>query len=122
MQICSKCKAPLHEDGCPLCGKRKFAREAREEDEIYLTSSEYLWSRIVEDALAAEGIAFTRRGDLGMGVSFAVGDLSETYDYYVMYNDYEKAKAVLPKECEEMSEEELNAYIDSLEEDTAEEE
>lgn len=114
MLLCGKCRAPIHADRCPLCGKTKHLRQAVDGDEIYLTSAEYLWSRVVEDALNEADIPFTRHGDLGMGIAVSIGDLREVYRYYVMYPDYERALTVLPEEDAEMSEEELNAYIDSL--------
>ena len=50
---------------------------------------------------------------------FRSGDLAEVFRYYVNCPDYEKALAVLPQTGGEMSEEELNRYLDGLENGTA---
>lgn len=121
MILCKKCCAPISDGVCPLCGNKKHFREAQETDQVYLTSCEYLWSRTVEDALKEAGIEFLRHGSLGSGVTVSVGDLAEIYRYYVAYPDYETAVAVLPPAMDEMSEEELNAYIDALGEDAEDE-
>ncbi len=120
MRICKKCLAPEADGVCPLCGNKKSFRDATDEDSVYLTSCEYLWSRTVEDALAEAGIVFFRHGSLGMGLTVSVGDLAEMFRYYVAFPDYEKALAVLPPDMAEMSEDELNAYIDTLGEETEE--
>ena len=106
---------------CPLCGNKKHVREAQESDQVYLTSSEYLWSRTIEDALNEADIGFLRHGSLGTGVTVSVGDLAEVFRYYVAYSDYEAALAVLPPEMDDMSEEELNAYMDTLGENVGDE-
>jgi len=117
MTICKKCKAPIVDGVCPLCDNKKSFCEAQETDQVYLTSCEYLWSRTVEDALNEARIAFFRHGSLGSGLTVSIGDLAELFRYYVAYPDYEAALAVLPPEMDEMSEEELNAYMDTLGDD-----
>ena len=53
--ICAKCRAIPVDGVCPLCGKNKKFIEAGDNDEVYLTSCEYIWSRMVEDALDGAG-------------------------------------------------------------------
>lgn len=112
--ICEKCKAISENGACPLCGKKKKLREIIEGETVYLTSCEYIWSKTVEDILNDANIKFYCHGILGSGVIVSIGEMSELYRYYVPFSDYEKAKALIPDFSEEvMSEDELNAYIDS---------
>lgn len=63
--ICAKCRAIPVDGVCPLCGKNKKFIEAGDNDEVYLTSCEYIWSRMVEDALDGAGIRYRRHGTRG---------------------------------------------------------
>lgn len=116
--ICAKCRAIPVDGVCPLCGKNKKFIEAGDDDEVYLTSCEYIWSRMVEDALDDAGIRYRRHGTHGSGVIASIGELAELYRYYVMFPDYETARAVIPDtDFGEMSEEELLEYMDEYDED-----
>ena len=118
MILCKKCTVPIVDGACPLCGNKKSFREAREGDQVYLTTCEYLWSRALEDSLREADIPFFRHNFLGSGLTASIGDLAENFRYYVNYFDYERAMAVIPPPMEDMTDEELNAYIDSLEDDS----
>ena len=116
--ICAKCRAIPVDGVCPLCGKNKKFIEAGDDDEVYLTSCEYIWSRMVEDALDDAGIRYRRHGTHGSGVIASIGELAELYRYYVLFPDYEAARAVIPDtDFGEMSEEELLEYMDEYDED-----
>lgn len=116
--ICAKCRAIPVDGVCPLCGKNKKFIEAGDDDEVYLTSCEFIWSRMVEDALDEAGIRYRKHGTHGSGVIASIGELAELYRYYVMFPDYEAARAVIPDtDFGEMSEEELLEYMDEYDED-----
>ena len=72
--ICAKCRAIPVDGVCPLCGKNKKFIEAGDNDEVYLTSCEYIWSRMVEDALDGAGIRYRRHGTRGSGVIASIGE------------------------------------------------
>ena len=111
--ICAKCRAVPVNGVCPLCGKRKKFIEAGENGEVYLTSCEYIWSRMVEDALDDAGIRYRRHGTHGSGVIASIGELAELYRYYVMLPDYEAALEAIPDtDGDAMSEEELIKYME----------
>lgn len=115
--ICAKCRAIPVDGVCPLCGKNKKFIEAGDNDEVYLTSCEYIWSRMVEDALDGAGIRYRRHGTHGSGVIASIGELAELYRYYVMFPDYGAARAVVPDtDFGEMSEEELLEYMEEYSE------
>ncbi len=116
--ICAKCRAIPVDGVCPLCGKNKKFIEAGDNDEVYLTSCEFIWSRMVEDALDGAGIRYRKHGTHGSGVIASIGELAELYRYYVMFPDYEAARTVIPDtDFGEMSEEELLEYMDEYDED-----
>ena len=116
MRICGKCLAEAVNDSCPVCGKNKFLKEACETDSIYVTSVSYLFSRMVEDLFTGLGIRYVRKGTLGSAVSLTIGDLNETYKYYVMYSDYQKAKECIQEINLEFTDDDINEYIDEDEE------
>lgn len=111
--ICVKCRAIPVDGVCPLCGRKKKFIEAGENNEVYLTSCEYIWSRMVEDALDDAGIRYRRHGTHGSGVIASIGELAELYRYYVMLPDYEAALEAIPDtNGDAMSEEELIKYME----------
>jgi hypothetical protein len=115
MLICKKCLCEIKEDFCPICGKKKCFREAKDSDEIFLTSADFIFYKVIEDILTDNGISYVKKGTLGSAVSFYVGDGAETFNFYVMLKDYEAAVSAVSHLDAEVSEEELNEYIDSYE-------
>lgn len=91
MKICSRCKAPEKDGVCSLCGKNKFLKDALDNDEVYLTTAEYIWSRVVEDTLNESGIPFAKKSAVGSGITVYIGELAEEYKYYVSASEYDKA-------------------------------
>jgi len=88
---------------CRNCGKKKL-REPKENDPVFLLELQSLWSGGIEDALSENGIPCLKRGVKGPGLSFILGEGFETYQFFVPYSAYEKAKeltdAFLPGEDE----------------------
>ncbi len=115
MKICNKCLAEEHNSACPLCGKSKFLRDAKDNDCIYLTMSNVLFSRMIEDALDDANIKYLRKSDQGSAVSLYIGHANETYKYYVLLNDFNKAKEIIACLPSDVSDEELESYIDDME-------
>ena len=117
MKICEKCRAAAPDGVCPHCGKQKTVKEAKPDDPVLLTESDFIWSHITEDALYEAGIPFLRHATLGSGVTVSIGDAAERFRYFVNASDYERALAVLPPpDIGEMSEEELERYMETYEE------
>ena len=56
MLICKKCKAVVREGTCINCGRNKNFIEAFDDDEVYLTTSEFIFTRVVEDVLTENNI------------------------------------------------------------------
>ena len=96
MLICRKCKAPINNGVCSSCGRNKNFIEASCDDEVYLTTAEFLFSRVVDDILTEGNIPFAKKTSMGSGITVYIGELNEEYKYYVKASDYEKAKELLP--------------------------
>ena len=96
MKICSRCKAVAENGACPICQRRKYLVEPKEDDLILLTDANYVSSFLIEDILNNAGIKFLKKGALGSAVTVYIGELSETYNFYVMAKDYEEAISVIP--------------------------
>ena len=96
MIICSKCKAVVNDGACPICGRKKFVTEAKEDDLVLLTTADYVSSFLIEDVLNDAGIKFLKKGELGSAVTLYIGELTESFNFFVMANDYDEALAVLP--------------------------
>ena len=96
MKICSKCKFVSENGVCPMCERTKFITEAKEDDLVAVTTADYITSSLIEDILNEAGIKFLKKGVLGSAVTMYVGELTETYNFYVLASDYEKALELMP--------------------------
>ena len=96
MKICSKCKFVVNNGICPMCERTKFVTEAKEDDLVVVTSADYVTSPLVEDILKDAGIRFMKKGALGGAITLYVGELTETYNFYVFARDYERALELIP--------------------------
>ena len=96
MKICSKCKTVVDSDVCPCCLRRKFITEAKEDDLVILTTSDYVSSFLVEDILNVAGIKFMKKGALGSAITLYIGETTESFNFYVMAKDYDEALPLIP--------------------------
>ena len=91
MKICSRCKAPIIDGACQICSRSKFICEANDDDEVYLTTAEFIFSRIIEDILNENTIPYAKKTLMGSGVTVYIGEFNESYKYYVKASDYQRA-------------------------------
>ncbi len=96
MKICSKCKVAVVNGVCPLCERTKFITEAKEDDLVIVKETDYVSSFLIEDILNEAGIRFMKKGSLGRAVTLYVGEMSESFIFYVMAKDYDKALELIP--------------------------
>ncbi len=96
MKICSKCKIAVKNGVCPLCERTKFITEAKEDDLVIVTETDYVSSFLIEDILNEAGIKFMKKGALGSAVTLYIGEMSESFNFYVMAKDYDKALELIP--------------------------
>ena len=87
---CGRCCKIRDNDKCDDC-KKKNLKILRGDDIVYLTSKNFVLSGILDDILTQEDIKFLKKGQKGAGLSNTLGILTETYDFYVLYSDLEKA-------------------------------
>lgn len=107
MLICNKCKAPVKNGRCILCDSKRNIKEACNDDMIYVTSSEPIFSQIIEDCLNDNKIPFIRKSLQGSAVTVILGNTNESYRYYVMLEKYDDACGHLEGLPMPMTEEEL---------------
>jgi len=82
---------------CCSCGRKRL-REPKENDPLYLTAQNTVFSGTVEDILTKNNIPYMRRGKLGGSPWTAPQQLLtffNEYDFFVPYGAHEKAKEVL---------------------------
>lgn len=116
MRICNKCLAEEKNGVCRLCNKSKYLRDAKYGDCIYITMSNILFSRMIEDVFDEADIKYLKKSEQGSAVSLYIGSANETYKYYVMLDDYDRAKEIIANLPADISDEELEEYIDMMEE------
>ena len=96
MITCTKCKSAANSGVCPICQSKRFLRESKDVDLVLVTSTDYVSSFLVEDILNDAGIKFLKKGALGGAITLYVGEMTESFNFYVMARDYEKAVALIP--------------------------
>ena len=96
MLYCEKCRSLFDINVCPFCGNKKV-RDPKENDAVYLTAKNSLFSGMLKDVLTKNHIPYMdlRRGSVGSFVSNVPSGFSEEYRFYVPYGAYEKAKELL---------------------------
>ena len=104
MLYCAPCMMLSDDESkCHNCGKSKL-RAPKESDPVFLLELQSLWSGGIEDVLSENGIPCLKRGVKGPGLSFILGEGFETYQFFVPYSAYEKAReltaAFLPEDAE----------------------
>jgi len=91
---CGKCCKIRENDKCDDC-KKKNLKILCENDIVYLTTKNFILSGILDDMLTTEDIKFLKKGQKGAGLSNTLGILTETYDFYVLYSNLEKALEIV---------------------------
>ena len=95
MNYCMKCEHVFETEGeCPFCGSKKV-REPQNEDLCFLTEKGSMWSEMLSDVLAQNGVRFLKRGNLGAGLATMVGRVLESDRFYVTYEDYAAARDIV---------------------------
>ncbi len=95
MKICSKCKAAAANGICPICEKSKYLIDAKEDDLVLVASYDYVSSFCVEDILRGAEIKYLKKGVLGSAIAITIGELSESYNFFVLAKDYDEALALV---------------------------
>ena len=92
-QYCSKCRRPVEETICPVCGRKKL-RPITDEDACFLTELKEPWSDMLAEILTQEEIPVLRQGATGVGLAAEIGMFPERHRFFVSYACLEKGKAL----------------------------
>lgn len=91
---CNRCFNICKDDICENCGKKRL-KTISDNDIVYLTTQNYFCSGLLDNILTNEQIRFLKKGKNGDGMSIKVGFAVETYDYYVVFSNLEKARKII---------------------------
>lgn len=94
MFYCEQCMLPCNENKCPGCGTKGLS-VLKGNDPVYLFSKEAIWAGGIEDILKEHGIPCLKQGIHGAAITAKMGDITETYRFFVPYSAYEKSKELL---------------------------
>ncbi len=103
MSYCEKCKT-LVQSSCPV-HKEKHLREPQENDPVLIAELSGIPAAMLEGVFLDEKLPFLKEGRLGAGMSIWIGQMMETYSFYVPYALYEQAKGLYALVCEPQAEE-----------------
>ena len=94
MLYCEKCMMLCDEKKCPNCGIEKL-RVPKENDPVFLMTKEGIWSGGIEEILKENSIPCLKQGIQGTALTIKMGDITETYQFFVPFGAYEKSKELL---------------------------
>ncbi len=94
MLYCEKCKAVFEHGACPFCGK-SIVHKAENGDFVLLIEKPQVWTGIVEGMLEDHDIPYTKRNAVGVGLTLRAWQLFERYRYFVPYDRYDEARALM---------------------------
>lgn len=93
-RYCPDCHILVRDTRCPRCG-RKWLDEPAWSDHCFLTEQEGVWAGVFEDCLRQNKIAYVTENVRGAGITARLGTVFERKRFFVRYDCYEQAKALL---------------------------
>lgn len=94
MKYCPNCMTLPEEDKCPDCKTREL-REPTGSDPVLLIEKGYVWAGMVEEILSDNGIPLLKKGVRGAGLSVSLGEVGETFRFFVPYETLEQARELM---------------------------
>ncbi len=91
---CEKCRHLVEGDRCPNC-RRSRLRPVRPDDPCFLVEKGAPWNGMLADVLRQNGIPFLADGHMGAGLAARVGTMLESSRFYVRWDDFERANAIV---------------------------
>lgn len=91
---CEKCRHVFEGERCPNCKKGR-ERPVRPEDPCFLTEKAAPWNGMLADVLQQNGIPFLTDGRMGAGLAVQVGGMLESSRFYVRWDDFDRANAIV---------------------------
>jgi len=92
MMYCKTCSHLTQGNVCTDCGSADL-RLPLPRDYCFLTRQEQIWAGLLEDILFQNDIRPLTRSAVGAGMMAAAG-VMDMVDFYVMYAQYDEAKAL----------------------------
>ncbi len=93
MLYCQNCMILTSDNNkCPVCNGK--LREAREDDPVYLVEKDHIFTESIEEILAQNNIPSLKKPLFGAGLAPRTG-YAETYQIYVPFRFYDKAKELI---------------------------
>ena len=90
MLYCDRCHT-LYDDCCPLC-QRHDGRVPMDDDAVFVTEQNNLWSGVLLDVFQQANVPLLRRQ--AVGVAACVGANLSRYRLYTLFSHYEEAMAL----------------------------
>lgn len=94
MFYCEHCMILCEESECPECGLKEL-RAPQKNDSVYLMTQDAIWCAGIEEILKENKVIYLKRGTRAVAVSIAMGEMTEKYEFFVPYAEYENAKELL---------------------------
>lgn len=94
MNYCPKCYHVFSLHQCPNCHNRKI-RAVRMDDECFLIEKQLIWIDMIKQRLKENQIDYKCLGDKGAGLAIKLGPYLESFQFYVFYRDFHKARGVV---------------------------
>ena len=94
MLYCEKCMLLAPDNVCSSC-KNRNVRDVKENDPVYLTTKDAIWSGVIEDMLTKNNIPYLKNGFFGAGITSTMGYSMEMYKFFVPFGAYKKSKELL---------------------------
>ena len=104
---CEKCKLLGEDSVCSFCGTKKL-RELKENDAVYLTTKDFMFSSMFENILVHNKIPCLKQAKFGAAMTMTLGTRFEEFKFFVPFSAFEKAKELLEEFFTEESINEIN--------------
>lgn len=95
MLYCPKCSRLTEGGPCPSCARAKRLRPPRDDDPVLLLTARFLHASMLEPLLDEERIPHSKVELLGVGGALRLGTMLESYQFYVPYAAYARARELV---------------------------
>ena len=82
------------DDECDKCGKKRL-KTVCETDVVYLATLGFLNAGMIDGMLDNAGIKYLKRAQMGAWMTTRFGQTVESYNYFVLYSNFERAKDII---------------------------
>ncbi|MCI9576653.1 MAG: hypothetical protein HFJ84_08345 [Clostridiales bacterium] len=94
LKYCKACMILTDSKICPYCGRKKLPL-AQSRDIVFLCRKGLFESGLLENAFEEKKILYQKVANQGAGITLQVGNILETFDFYILYQDFDLAQELL---------------------------